>query len=64
MNAPQFPIAVTNIPRARVQHGHVIVDQQIPLLPREPQTHAVVVYDVVHDLLQALLVVLDGHVTR
>lgn len=59
VNSPQFPIAVTNISSASMQHGSIITDQQITPLPTKANTDSIVIYDAIHNLDQTIVVILN-----
>lgn len=64
MNTPQLSIAIARERGPGVHHGHVIRDQDVSLLSREPQTHSAIIQQPVDELDNLLAVVFDCDLTR
>lgn len=64
MDPPQLAVRVAGKGSAGVQHGHIVVDKDVSLLPLEAQAHASVVQQAVNQLSDFLRVVLNGDFAR
>lgn len=63
MDPPQLAITVTRERRPCVQHRHVIRQQNVTLLPREPQTNTSIIQQLIHQLNNPLAIILDRDFT-